>query len=100
MVQPKTTGNCHNNKSNIYDTNEFKPKKLDQHRNLTDIFKKKNAATSSLVNHKREMVSVNEDVEMQIDTPVDQMRNICEDSMDNSEDSINDSDNNSHERES
>ena len=76
MGRPKTTGNCHKKKPTTYESKRSKSsEQLDWQRTL-DMFREENVSMSSTVNNDEEQQIIDNETEMQIDTPVENMTNV------------------------
>ena len=76
MGPPKTTGNSHKKKLTTYESKRSKPsEQLDWQRTL-DMFRKENVSTSSTVNNDEEQQVIDNETEMKIDTPVENMADV------------------------
>ena len=96
MSRLKATGNSHKKKSTTYESKRSKPsKQLDRQRTFFDTFRKEYVSTSSTVNNDEDQQLTDNETEMQIDTPSENMT----DAFDESEESTHDSDDSSNDSE-
>ena len=73
--------NNHNKKSTTYESKRSKrSKQLDQQRTLFDMFRKENVLASSRVNNDKDQQVTNNKIEMQIDTPSENMTDVSDES--------------------
>ena len=96
MSRLKATGNSHKKKSTTYESKRSKPsKQLDRQRTFFHTFRKEYVSTSSTVNNDEDKQLTDNETEMQIDTPLENMT----DAFDESEESTHDSDDSSNDSE-